>query len=106
MKRVVIESGARNFSCASLTLSRLAHNVADRDAVVTTFLQIVSALGIIAGLLALAAVAWFGFCWIVLLLLRFVPVIGSRHRHSRWDELTQRSARGRDMTADARKQGR
>jgi hypothetical protein len=73
---------------------RLAHNVADPDPVVTTFLQILSALGIIAGLLAVVATLWFGFCWTVLLLLRFVPVIGRRHRHPRWDELTKRSGRG------------
>jgi membrane protein required for beta-lactamase induction len=84
---------------------RLTHNGADRDAVVTTFLQIVSALGIIAGLLAVMATLWFGFCWTVLLLLRFVPVIGRRHRHTRWDELTKRSARGRDVTNVDQRQG-
>jgi hypothetical protein len=57
-------------------------------------LQIASAIGIIAGLLAVVAMAWFSFCWIVLLLVRFVPVIGRRHRHPRWDELTKRSGRG------------
>jgi hypothetical protein len=60
----------------------------------STFLQIVSALGIIVGLLAVVAAVMYGFCWTVLLLVRFVPVIGRRHRHPRWDELTKRSGRG------------
>jgi hypothetical protein len=73
---------------------RLAHNVADCDAVVRMFLQILSALGIIVGLLAAVAAVMYAFCWTVLLLVRFVPVIGRRHRHPRWDELTKRSGRG------------
>mgnify|MGYP003404965048 FL=1 len=72
----------------------MAHNVADCDAVVRMFLQIVSALGIIVGLLAAVAVVMYAFCWTVLLLVRLVPVIGRRHRHPRWDELTKRSGRG------------
>jgi hypothetical protein len=31
----------------------------------------------------------YAFCWTVLLLVRVVPVIGRRHRHPRWDELTK-----------------
>ena len=61
---------------------------------VTTFLQILSAIAIIVGLLAVVATLWFTFCWTVLFLLRFVPVIGRRHRHPQWDELTKRSGRG------------
>jgi hypothetical protein len=45
-------------------------------------------------LLAGVGVLMYAFCWTVLLLVRFVPVIGRRHRHPRWDELTKRSGRG------------
>jgi hypothetical protein len=63
----------------------------------STVLQIVSALGIIVGLLAAVAAVMYAFCWTVLLLVRFVPVIGRRHRHPRWDELTKRSGRDREV---------
>jgi hypothetical protein len=63
-------------------------------AAVRTFLQIVSSFGIIVGLLAAVAAVMRAFCWTVLLLVRFVPVIGRWHRHPRGDELTKRSGRG------------
>ena len=50
------------------------------------------ALGI-AGLLAIVAVAFYGLAWAVLIAMRFIPVIGKRHRHDRWDELTSRAPR-------------
>jgi len=53
-------------------------------------LQIASAIAIIAGLMTVVALGLYAFCWTVLLLLQFVPVIGKRHRHPRWDELTRR----------------
>ena len=56
-------------------------------------LQIASAIAIIAGLMAAVGLLLYAFCWTILLLLRFVPVIGRRHRHTRWDELTRRSGR-------------
>jgi hypothetical protein len=43
-------------------------------AAVRTFLQIVSSIGIIVGLLAAVAAVMYAFCWTVLLLVRFVPV--------------------------------
>jgi len=60
---------------------------------VTTLLQIASAIGIIVGLMAAMAGLFYGFCWAVLFLVQFVPVIGKKHRHARWDELTKRSGR-------------
>jgi hypothetical protein len=56
-------------------------------------LLIASAITIIAGLMAVVALLLYAFCWTLLLLLRFVPVIGRKHRHPRWDELTRRSGR-------------
>ena len=58
-----------------------------------TLLLIASAIAIIAGLMAVVALLFYAFCWTILLVLRFVPVIGRRHRHPRWDELTRRSGR-------------
>lgn len=57
-------------------------------------LQILSALGIIAGLITVVGGLLYAFSRAVLLLVRFVPVIGKRHRHAHWDELTKRSGRG------------
>ena len=33
--------------------------------------------------------ALYGFMWTVLYLMRFVPMIGRRHRHSDWDRLNK-----------------
>jgi hypothetical protein len=33
--------------------------------------------------------ALYGFMWIVLYLMRFVPMIGRKHRHSDWDRLNK-----------------
>jgi hypothetical protein len=56
--------------------------------------QIASAVGIIAGLMAVVAGLLYAFCCAVLLLVAFIPVVGKRHRHTRWEELTRRSGRG------------
>jgi hypothetical protein len=61
---------------------------------VATLLQIAAAIGIIAGLMATVAALFYSFCWALLLLVQFFPVIGRKHRHARWDELTKRSGRG------------
>jgi hypothetical protein len=61
---------------------------------VRTLLQIASAIGIIAGLVTVVGALLYAFSWAVLFLVRFVPVIGKRHRHAHWDELTKRSGRG------------
>ena len=60
----------------------------------TTLLQIASAIGIIVGLMAVVGASLYAFSWAVLFLVRFVPVIGKRHRHAFWDEFTKRSGRG------------
>jgi hypothetical protein len=56
-------------------------------------LLVASALAMIAGLMAGVALLLYAFCWTILLLLRLVPVVGRKHRHPRWDELTKRSGR-------------
>lgn len=59
-----------------------------------TLFQIASAMGIIAGLLAVVGGLLYAVCCAVLFLVAFIPVIGKRHRHTRWEELTKRSGRG------------
>ena len=56
-------------------------------------LQIAEMLAIIAGLVAMIGALFYGFCWSVLSVVRFFPVIGRRHKHARWSELTKRSGR-------------
>ena len=58
-----------------------------------TAIQIVVMLTMIAGLLAVVGALFYGFCWSVLLVMRFFPAIGKRHRHQRWDDFTKRSGR-------------
>jgi hypothetical protein len=43
-----------------------------------------------AGLLAVVAALFYGLSWAVLIAVRFIPVIGKRDRHERWDELNRR----------------
>jgi hypothetical protein len=52
-------------------------------------LQIASALGIIGGLMTAAAAILYASLWVVLFVFRFVPVLGRRHRHDRWDALNK-----------------
>jgi hypothetical protein len=56
-------------------------------------LQIAGAIAMIAGLLVIAAALFYGFAWMVLSLVRLFPVIGKRHRHARWSDLTKSSGR-------------
>ena len=35
------------------------------------------------------ALAVYGFMWGVLCLVRFIPIIGRKHRHSDWDQLNR-----------------
>jgi hypothetical protein len=56
-------------------------------------LLIVEMLAIIAALIAAVGAVLYGFSWTVLLLVRFFPIIGKRHKHEKWDELTKRSGR-------------
>ena len=51
--------------------------------------SIVQMLAVIAGLLALQALALY-LCWMLVLhVVRFVPLVGRRHRHARWTELNR-----------------
>jgi hypothetical protein len=54
--------------------------------------QIVWMLASIAALLAAAAAAFSLICYLTLMLVRLVPLIGRRHRHRRWAELNSRRA--------------
>ena len=53
-----------------------------------TAVIIAQMLAAIAGLLVLMAAVFYGVGWAVMFAMRFVPLIGKRHRHERWDELT------------------
>jgi|RhiMetdeSRZDD1v2_1073273.scaffolds.fasta_scaffold318273_3 hypothetical protein len=54
---------------------------------------IVQMIAIIVGLLAVVGAVFYGLAWTALTLVRFVPMIGKRHRHARWDDLNRRSGR-------------
>ena len=56
--------------------------------------QIIEVLAMIAGLMAVVAGLFYAFSWLMLLVVSLFPVIGKRHRHGRWNELTKRSGRG------------
>jgi hypothetical protein len=57
--------------------------------------EVIWAFAIVVGLWAMMALVFYGFCWTVLSLVQFFPLIGRRHRHAHWHEMTRRSARGR-----------
>jgi hypothetical protein len=50
-------------------------------------------LAIIAALLTIMGAIMYGFCWGLLCLVRLFPIIGKRHRHAQWQELTKQSGR-------------
>jgi hypothetical protein len=56
-------------------------------------LLVVEMLAIIAALLAVVGATMYGFCWALLCLVRFFPIIGRRHRHRHWEDLTKHSGR-------------
>jgi len=41
---------------------------------------------LIAATLAVEAIVLIALCWIVLVVVRFFPLVGRRHRHDRWDQ--------------------
>ena len=41
----------------------------------------------IAGLMAIQAAALYVIWWLVMLVVRFVPIVGVKHRHRDWDRL-------------------
>lgn len=49
---------------------------------------------IIAALVAIVGGLLYAFSWAMISLVQFFPVIGRRHKHGRWKELTEESARG------------
>jgi len=59
-------------------------------------LQVVEMMAIIAVLVATVGGLLYAVCWVCLVVVRFFPAIGSKHRHPRWDELTKQSGRGKD----------
>ena len=48
---------------------------------------------IIVGLMAAVGGFFYALCWAALWMVQFVPLIGKRHRHARWDEMNKRSGR-------------
>jgi hypothetical protein len=47
--------------------------------------QFILGLILIAATLALEAIALITLCWMVMVVFRFFPLVGRRHRHDRWD---------------------
>ena len=56
-------------------------------------LLVAEMLAIIAALLVIMGAMMYGFCWGLLCLVRLFPIIGKRHRHAQWEELTKQSGR-------------
>jgi hypothetical protein len=48
-------------------------------------LQFVAGLGLIGLTLAVETLVLIAVAWIVLSMVRFVPLVGRRHRHPRWE---------------------
>ena len=48
-------------------------------------LQIAFGLGLILLVLAAETLILIGLAWVVLTAVRYVPLVGRKHRHSRWD---------------------
>lgn len=56
---------------------------------VTTVLQFMGGLTMVAGLLALNALALYLIWWVAMIAVSFFPMIGKRHRHPEWERLTR-----------------
>jgi hypothetical protein len=52
-------------------------------------LQLVYAFAAIAGLVAVQVAALYAIWWLVLLVFRFIPLAGKRHRHEAWQRLNR-----------------
>jgi hypothetical protein len=90
-----VESVAFPLSCGACALRREGGTILGAGVPrVRMLFQIASAIGIIVGLMTVVGGLLYAFTWAVLFLVRFVPVIGKRHRHPHWDQLTKTSARG------------
>jgi hypothetical protein len=66
-----------------------------------TILQLAAGFAMIAGLLALNAAALYVIWWLVMLVVRFVPIVGVKHKHRDWDRLnsgdSSRLSRRKDL---------
>ena len=47
--------------------------------------QFILGLILIAATLAVEAIALIALCWVVMVVFRFFPLVGRKHRHDRWD---------------------
>ena len=54
---------------------------------------LVYGLVIIAGMLAVIALCFYMIWWVVMIVVSFIPIIGKRHRHDRWDEFQRAGSR-------------
>jgi hypothetical protein len=54
---------------------------------VRAFFQLVYGFAAIAALLAAATAALYACWWVVMLVVRYLPIIGRRHKHADWDRL-------------------
>ena len=52
-------------------------------------LQLVYVVAMIIGLMAVQAAALYAIGWVVLLVFRYIPLIGKKHRHERWHQLNR-----------------
>jgi F0F1-type ATP synthase assembly protein I len=52
-------------------------------------LQLVYAVAAIAGLVAIQVAALYAIWWLVLLVFRFIPIVGKKHRHENWQRLNR-----------------
>ena len=52
-------------------------------------LQLVYVVAMIIGLMAVQAAALYTIGWVVMLAFRYVPLIGKKHRHERWQQLNR-----------------
>lgn len=50
----------------------------------------------IAALLAAVAAVFYGALWVTLIAMRFLPMVGKRHRHDRWEQMNQSLSRRSD----------
>jgi hypothetical protein len=56
---------------------------------VNTVLRFIGGLAMIAGLLALNALALHLIWWVAMIAVSFVPMIGKKHRHRDWERLNR-----------------
>jgi len=54
-------------------------------------LQLAYVVAMIVGLMAIQAAALYAIGWLVLLICRYIPLVGKRHRHEHWARLNRPS---------------